>query len=238
MTERLLSPIVKVFAFIFASGLMFYLMAPTVYSAKYADGGGPDAEEVFGNMDLNRIYMEPNPAKVNSSSQTIPIGAVHAYSPAYTFTHAGESHIHMWIVRIIAGGDNWFEFQTDWGWFSHKSDTVEFKEVVNNFDASKNQSSTTIHLKHPVHFLVIPDANKTLSECLYGNHYNISLLYSWNDTYNSHPSPWQVIGMLVGSNLPSMGWEVNLLMKLPLTIGVGFIAITVLSRFIPWLKGG
>jgi hypothetical protein len=73
---------------------------------------------------------------------------------------------------------------------------------------------------------------------MHSNHWLIGLGSAIGDSFTAKTSMWAMLGQLLTMTLPNVDPTVNFILAVPFWICITFVAVTIISRFIPFIGGG
>lgn len=135
------------------------------------------------------------------------------------------------------------EYKWDGSWFNpagpNSYTVLSFDSVAANVDASKGTSETYFMAKSNLSLFIKYTSNvKNYYSDLTSNHFVIGVGSWWGNDQVARTSMWSMLGQLLTLSLPEVDPIVNVIMAIPFWIAITFTAVTVISRFIPFISGG
>lgn len=143
-------------------------------------------------------------------------------------TYKETMYLDMFILHTVTG---------PWYWTKNYWAFIPFEKVDRNQDG--NASSTFTKLKHNFTLFIYSDADQfSFTTNLYSNNFNISLGVILGADLVGRQSFWTILGQLLTLQLPNMNTTMRFLIAIPLWTTLGFVAVTLVSRFVPFIGGG
>jgi len=147
------------------------------------------------------------------------------------------------------GDTNWWETSEncfivsrstqDWPFINIRKAVVPFSELeVSTLSNNRSYASFNLGEVNATIFITAMDEDFSVAESLYMNeNYNIKIGTAVGQNIGS-TSMWTALGQLLTLKLPNCHPVVNALLAIPLWAGIGFMAVMIVSRFIPFIGGG
>ena len=172
------------------------------------------------------------------------------------YSYAGKRDVYCYVIRDSTVRDKWEEtlnledvqakdyvifYQNKhiyWG-LGHRymAEVIPLDIIIEKKRADLNFSDVDFKLYQyfTVRFHTGPGMNFTTG--IMNNYYNITLGMSLNSSISSM-GPWGMVGAFLSFRLPNIDPVLNLLIAVPIWLALGFMILTVISRFIPLVPGG
>lgn len=245
--------------FLTASALMLTLMAPMFAEARRGEFALLEGYAVIGGVEY--AMFEPtggfNVTSANVSSD-------YDSAESFDFTNASktigcrilrDNDMFGIIPRRPMGGPddsplnvavaeylNGFVLRTDWGWWSYDMAAVSYEQVIEDQLGGQNISATDFFLRDTGYTLIVTTGGNASDHegLIWANAFNLAIGQSdesWESTGMS-TSFWSIIGQMLTAQLPNTQEYVNILITAICWSGIGFMAIMIVSRFIPFVGGG
>jgi hypothetical protein len=171
------------------------------------------------------------------------------------FTKAGESNVNMWLIR-----DSWFYlgtwvseedgnyrdflyFETSYSgglWIGkhHRSAIIPLDEILDGFNDDTNFSRVDFKLRYQLTIWITYENTtwEDFEEALYANEYNVTLGNA-NNIVVSDSNPWGLIAKIMTFSLPGMPYILDIMIATPVYAMIIYLAISVVTRFIPTIPG-
>lgn len=203
--------------------------------------------------------VTPNDTQIDTSDINNPYHTLsYHYDDAsrfYAFAAPyGESHdVRVFVFRnssdYHSGSDHYWEQAYDfflvtrtqnwWFWTVPRVAVVPFTTLIAH-KIDNNRSSISVMLDKTNVTLFVSTTNTTgsLASRLYqDDNYTIGIGTRLGEALGS-ASMWTVLGQLLTMRLPDTHPVIQLVLAIPFWAGLGFMAITIVSRFIPFISGG
>lgn len=249
MSETLMPTIVYVVAFVGFAGILLTLIQP-VYQMGWAQTDAPPATlEPPNKKDMYTTL---------SSSEWTPIAkAVNASmvkgsftgttSKSFTFERTTNlvHDIDVYIVRhnsvpgkLPYGCDAVVLVQNS-GWWNldHKVRVLKYTDIVGRWSIGTNLSESDITLDRSIAVFVYKNGTTDFPASLYANDYTIAVRLVSNMSAISG-NPLTMISQIITLQIPNIGFELNLMIAVPVDFAIAFAVLMIISRFIPTIPGG
>jgi len=163
-------------------------------------------------------------------------------------------HIGGWCYQI----NDWFGFKDALIWSQNQGSFwasqwwyfgVTLDEIVSRGDQNMTENKTTATIPFmmgDLNFTMFITANtpdpvsETFEHKIYASEFTVQLGRTWMDTLNEtgRTSMWGLVGKILTLDIPDTPKPISYLIGVPIWICIGFIAVTIISRFIPLIPGG
>jgi len=123
--------------------------------------------------------------------------------------------------------------------YSYSHDYITFDEVADHIRPGFNYSDVFFKVWDGFTARLWTPEGTSLMDGVYANNYNLTIGLSYsNATRIMSTSPFALIGQFLTFSLPGMDWYISVLIAIPIYFAIGFLVLTLLSRFFPGIPGG
>jgi len=165
--------------------------------------------------------------------------------------YGNSPEIRVWIIRNNTcyrdGSTLWWRLAEDfflltrhtqqWPINNVRRAVIPFDDVFRS-DLSDNRTYVSVKLGQLSNVTLFLNASSDLAEAIqYNFNYTVRIGTPFG-TQIATASMWTALGQLLTLRLPNCHPALNALMAIPLWAGIGFLAVTIVSRFIPFVGGG
>jgi len=156
------------------------------------------------------------------------------YDPDWLLTHPFYSTI---VYRHIYN-DFIYIFQS-YGWYSKRAIAFSYDDIIFNQITTSNYSVNNFAFGDLgfTLFVTTPGIADDFSADLWDNNFKLKLGISHFPKYEEI-SIWSSIGQILTLSLPGLIYPLNLLIGIVFWATIGIVALTLISRFIPFISGG
>lgn len=257
MSESVMPTIVSVVSFVAIGVLLLTQSGGLIILGQQSQSDYSQTTADFPTNNYQAAAIPWEPAGVYMYGN-VSFGHFDYRNPAnFTFYYnaTDEHHIKMWLVRDYFGYDptdmnpDHYDHYRDFiyvyqafGLFNWKTREawIPWELIASNFESTTdgNWSIVPITLQHhyEVYFSSAPGTNFTTM--LWANKLNISVAWVWNESDYSNVSPWNTVGQILTFHIPDVDWWITAMIAIPIYIAIGFVILTIISRFIPFIPGG
>jgi hypothetical protein len=262
VAENLMPTVIFLGTFLLCGGLLIAGLNVLV-SANQAAQAPDTAQEIVGEEVFTQIAWTAAPNETVYSSFALilhtkywshgMISIPDAYKKVYSY--AGKRDVACYLIRDSRVSDQWavlgldnvlatdyvFFYQSvkTWGGLSHnyKTHAIPLDVILEERRADTNFSDVDFHLYNYFTARLWTGPGTNLTDGLWNSNFNITLGMSLNSTIGD-VSPWGLVGAFLSFRLPNVDPVINLLVAVPVWLALGFLVLTVISRFIPFVPGG
>lgn len=129
---------------------------------------------------------------------------------------------------------------SEWGWWSGDYQPISYQAIAANQIKDTNQSVCSVIVGGNNYSLIVtaPGGPEYFDVMLWENIFRVQVGIpgGWDDL--AETSMWTVLGQMLTAQLPDVDPIINLLIAVPFWASLGFMAIMIISRFIPLIGGG
>jgi hypothetical protein len=148
---------------------------------------------------------------------------------------AGEGYEDMVIFAQKYAMHGWFDIKVgvNWRWT-----VIPYQSVLNNQDHNISRVSFLIGGENMTAFFLSSDESHSFEYNLYTNNSFTMALGDiwWNDAVGKQ-SMWKLVGQLLTCSLPDTNFYINAMMTIAIWSVIVFVAVAMISRFIPTIPG-
>jgi len=247
--EKLLPTIVYVCAFVGFAGILLTQVQPIFQMGSTANTAPPSTLEPPTARDmyttLSSSEWTPTSKAVNASM--IRNDFTLTTSKSFTFVRTTKlvHDIDVYIVRHnnIPGklpyGADAIVLVQDSGWWNldHKIRVIKYADVVARWSIGTNLSETDISMDRSIAVFVYQNGTTNFPASLYANNFTIAIRLVSNLSDMSG-NPLTMISQMITMQIPNVGFEINLMVAVPVDFAIAFCVLVIIGRFIPTIQGG
>lgn len=241
------------------SSIQYYGISRSDYLQGWETIGGLEYSKWLPTYGYN---VTPNDTQIDNDAINHPfhLAEYHYNDPDYYYAFNvpyGSGHaVRVFVIRNNSGFDpgsnKWWErdedfflltrLTNDWPYPNTRVATVPFNDLIEHAGeggavSDYNYSMAAVMLGKLNCTLFVNSASN-LSERLYANDNYTLRIGTEFGTQLGRASMWTVLGQLLTMRLPQVHWAVQAVLAIPIWAGIGFMAVTIISRFIPFIGGG
>ena len=128
----------------------------------------------------------------------------------------------------------WFDIKTGVAW---RFAVVPYPVINDRFEGNLSTVSFMFGENNYTAFVIIGDSGNATTE-LYGNNaFTLGIGQLWGLENVGRTSMWKLVGQLLTCSLPDTNFYANLIMTISIWAVIAYVAIAMISRFIPTIAG-
>ena len=249
MSESLLPTIVYVVAFVGFAGILMtqvqplFQMGTAENMAPPAELEPPTAKDMY--TTLSSSEWTPTSKAVNASMVKGSFTGTTSKSFEFTRTTNLVHSIDVFIVRhnSVPGklpyGADAIVLVQDSGWWNldHKIRVLKYEDIVSRWSIGTNLSETDIAMDRQIAVFIYQNGTTNFPASLYANQFTIAIRLISNLSAVSG-NPLVMISQIITMQIPNVGFEINLMVAVPVDFAIAFAVLMIISRFIPTIAGG
>jgi len=127
-----------------------------------------------------------------------------------------------------------------WQWWSREIAVISFEEVLEQrIHVDDNMSMVDFKTRHKhTLFIYVNDTAENFKLRLYEGNFTLAMGQNEFDTDNMQKGGLGIVFQLLTFQLPEVHPVINLIFAVPIWAAIGFLFLTVIGRFIPFLSAG
>lgn len=131
------------------------------------------------------------------------------------------------------------------GWFDIKTGVVwrfavaPYPVINERFQGNLSTVSFMFGSENYTAFIIIGDSGNSTTELFGDNTFTLGIGQLWGDGLENigRTSMWKLVGQLLTCSLPNTNFYANLIMTIAIWAVIAYVAIAMISRFIPTISG-
>jgi hypothetical protein len=114
---------------------------------------------------------------------------------------------------------------------------ISYDSILANWNVGQNYSETDLHIEYGLALYVYNNGTTDFRHELYSNNFTVGIRLISNITEAS-TDVWAMVSQIITLQIPNVGPLVNAMVGIPVSFGICFVLLTLISRFIPFISGG
>jgi hypothetical protein len=128
----------------------------------------------------------------------------------------------------------WFDIKTGVAW---RFAVAPYPVINDRFEGNLSTISFMFGSENYTAFVIIGDSGNATTE-LYGhNAFTLGIGQLWGLENVGRTSMWKLVGQLLTCSIPNTNFYANLIMTIAIWAVIAYVAIAMISRFIPTISG-
>jgi hypothetical protein len=128
----------------------------------------------------------------------------------------------------------WFDIKFGLGW---RYFVIPYESIVDHADGNISTISFMMGNDNLTAFFITPDSGDFSRALFTNNTYTMGLGQIWGLENVGRASMWKLVGQLLTCSLPNTNYYANLIMTIAIWAVIAYVAIAMISRFIPTISG-
>jgi len=130
----------------------------------------------------------------------------------------------------------WFDIKTGVVW---RFSVVPYPVINDRFEGNLSTVSFMFGAENYTAFIIIGDSGNSTTELFTNNTFTLGIGQMWGDglEHIGRASMWKLVGQLLTCSLPNTNFYANLIMTIAIWAVIAYVAIAMISRFIPTISG-
>jgi len=130
----------------------------------------------------------------------------------------------------------WFDIKTGVAW---RFAVAPYPVINDRFEGNLSTVSFMFGSENYTAFIIIGDSGNSTTELFGENSFTFGLGQLWGDGLEQvgRTSMWKLVGQLLTCSLPNTNFYANLIMTIGIWAVIAYVAIAMVSRFIPTISG-
>jgi len=130
----------------------------------------------------------------------------------------------------------WFDIKTGVVW---RFSVVPYPVINDRFEGNLSTVSFMFGAENYTAFIIIGDSGNSTTELFGENSFTLGIGQMWGNGLENigRASMWKLVGQLLTCSLPNTNFYANLIMTIAIWSVIAYVAIAMISRFIPTISG-
>jgi len=128
----------------------------------------------------------------------------------------------------------WFDIKTGLAWRYY---VLPFTNIANHINGNLSTVSFVFGGDNYTAFIMLPSTGNSLAELYTNNTFTLGLGQLWGLDNIGKVSMWKLVGQLLTCSLPDTNIYANLIMTISIWAVIAYVAVAMISRFIPTISG-